>query len=500
MNQKTAILGAGIAGLSAAASLACKGHSVTVFEKNSSVGGRARTFREQGFTFDMGPSWYWMPEVMEQFFDRFGETVSDHYALHRLDPSYRVFFGKDGVMDVPANYGELRNLIESIEKGGAQKLDQFLSEAKVKYDTGMGQFVWKPSLSPFEYMKLDLLRSAVKLDLLTPVSKHVRKYFTDPRIIQILEFPVLFLGAKPSATPALYTMMNYADMKLGTWYPMGGFSKLPEAMAAIARKHGADIRLNSPIDGFEISNDKITGVKVNGQVEQFDLVIGSGDYHHIESRLLDPEYRSYSENYWNKRTMSPSSLLFYIGVKRKVEGLLHHNLFFDEPFEAHANSIYHEPSWPDKPRFYVCCPSKTDPTVAPDGMENIFILVPVAPGLSSDESLRSVFLQKILDRIKQETGEDFSEDIIYQRSYAHEEFEADYHSFKGNAYGLANTLMQTAWMKPKMLSKKVKNLIFAGQLTVPGPGVPPSIISGQLAADLANNYLTTQNKKVQPTT
>jgi phytoene desaturase len=499
MSQKTAILGAGIAGLSAAASLAAKGFHVTVFEKNSSVGGRARTFCAKGFTFDMGPSWYWMPEVMEQFFDRFGQNVSEHYDLVRLDPSYRVFFGKGEKLDVPANYTALRELVESIEEGGAKNLDQFLSEAKVKYETGMGRFVWKPSLSPMEYMKLDLLKSAVKLDLLTPVSKHVRKFFKDPRIIQILEFPVLFLGAKPSATPALYTMMNYADMKLGTWYPMGGFSKLPEGMAAVAKKYGVDIRLNSPIEGFEISNGKITGVKVNGRTENFDLVIGSGDYHHIESQLLEEEHRSYTEKYWDKRVMSPSSLIYYIGVKRRVGGLLHHNLFFDEPFEAHANSIYHEPSWPDKPRFYVCCPSKTDPTVAPTDMENIFILVPVAPGLNSHEEMRNEFLDKILDRIKQETGEDFREDIVYQRSYAHEEFESDYHSFKGNAYGLANTLMQTAWMKPKMISKKLKNLIYAGQLTVPGPGVPPSIISGQLAADLASHYLQNQKSKVTST-
>ncbi len=498
MPKKIAIIGAGIAGLSAAASLAHRGFAVTVFEKNSSVGGRARIFKEKGFTFDMGPSWYWMPDVMEQFFKRFGEKASDHYELKRLDPSYRVFFGGKNRTDLPATYSDLRDLFESIEPGAALNLDRFLREAEIKYETGMGRFVWKPSLSAREYFKLDILKAAFKLDLLTPVSSHIRKFFKDPRIIQILEFPVLFLGAKPSATPALYTMMNYADMKLGTWYPMGGFNKLPEAMADIAKKYGAKIHLNSPVEGFEIVNGKITCLKAQGRVEEFDFVIGSGDYHHIESELLEKEYQTYSEKYWDKRVMSPSSLLFYIGVNRKVDGLLHHNLFFDESFEVHAETIYQNPSWPEKPQFYVCCPSKTDPEVAPDGMENIFILVPVAPALSSDKKLRDKYLNDILLRIKKETGEDLRPDIIYERSYAHEEFEKDYHSFKGNAYGLANTLGQTAWMKPRMLSRKISNLIYAGQLTVPGPGVPPSIISGQLAADLVSKM--TKEQKIKETT
>lgn len=487
--KNIAVIGAGFAGLSAACSLADKGFDVTLFEKNSSTGGRGRAFQHQGYTFDMGPSWYWMPEVFEQFFERFGRRVSDYYELKRLDPSYRVFFSDGKPMDVPAEYDEFKALVDSIEPGAGVKLDKFMAEAKIKYDTSMADFVWKPSLSILEFAQPKLLIESFRLHLFSSFSAHAKKYFSHPKIIQLLEFPILFLGAKPEKTPAMYSMMNYADIMLGTWYPRGGMCKIAEAMTALATELQVKIVTSCDVSSIEVSGNQAKSVVVNGKHELFDAVVAAADYHHVESKLLEEKHRSYSEDYWQKRVMSPSSLLFYLGVNRKVKGILHHNLFFDERFDQHAETIYDHPSWPDKPLFYLCCTSATDQNVAPHGKENLFLLIPVATGLTSTEQERLKYLDLCLERVKTHTGEDLKPHLEYVRSYAHEEFIADYNSFKGNAYGLANTLMQTAVMKPRMRSKKVKNLFYTGQLTVPGPGVPPSIISGQIVADEVEKYL-----------
>ena len=487
-HKRIAVIGAGFAGLASACSLAQKGFQVTLLEKNTETGGRGRAFKHQGFSFDMGPSWYWMPEVFEQFFNRFGKKVSDYYTLQRLDPSYRVFF-RDGLpLDVPAAYSEFKSMLESLEPGAGLKIDRFMAEAKVKYDVSMADFVWKPSLSILEFAQPRLLVESFRLHLFSGFSDHAKKFFKNPKIIQLLEFPILFLGAKPEKTPAMYSMMNYADIMLGTWYPKGGMCKIAEAMTNLAKELGVQIVTSSQVNAIDVSQNEAHAISFDGKTEHFDAVVAAADYQHVESKLLQKEFRSYSDEYWDKRVMSPSSLLFYIGVNRKVSGILHHNLFFDEPFDRHATEIYDTPSWPVNPLFYLCCTSSTDASVAPDGKENLFILIPVATGLTSNESDRMRYLKMCLDRIKKHTGEDIEGDIEYVRSYAHEEFIHDYNAFKGNAYGLANTLMQTAIMKPRMRSKKVKNLFFTGQLTVPGPGVPPSIISGQIVADEVEKY------------
>jgi phytoene desaturase len=488
LNKKIAVIGAGFAGLASACSLAQKGFDVTLLEKNTQTGGRGRSFKFEGFTFDMGPSWYWMPEVFEQFFNRFGKKVSDYYTLQRLDPSYRVFFQEGPPLDVPAAYTEFKQMIEGIEPGSSEKLDRFMAEAKIKYDVSMADFVWKPSLSILEFAQPRLLIESFRLHLFSGFSDHAKKFFSHPKIIQLLEFPILFLGAKPEKTPAMYSMMNYADIMLGTWYPKGGMCKIAEAMTLLARELGVRVITSTQVNAIDVTSNEAHAISFDGKTERFDAVVAAADYQHVESKLLEEKYRSYSDDYWERRVMSPSSLLFYVGVKRKVKSILHHNLFFDEPFDRHANEIYDTPSWPVNPLFYLCCTSATDPSVAPEGKENLFLLIPVATGLTSTEEDRMRYLKMCLQRIKKHTGEDIEPDIEYIRSYAHEEFIHDYNAYKGNAYGLANTLMQTAVMKPRMKSKKVKNLFYTGQLTVPGPGVPPSIISGQIVADEVEKY------------
>lgn len=481
--QRVGVIGSGFAGLAAAAVLAKAGKNVVVFEKNQVPGGRARVFHEQGFTFDMGPSWYWMPEVFEDFFQYFGHTTSDFYQLQRLDPSYRVVFGPGDEVDLPADFDALCLLFESIEPGSSGKLVQFLDEAEYKYKTGMQEFVWKPGESWFEFMEWKVVSSLFKLDMLTSLSKQVRRLFTNPKLIKILEFPVLFLGATPQKTPALYSLMNYADLKLGTWYPMGGMYKIIEAFMAIGKEYGVEFRTGEEVVRIHHKDNKATALETASGLHHFDAIVAAADYHHVDKQLLPPDVSNYSEKYWNTRVMAPSSLLYYLGINRKVKGLLHHNLFFDEDFEVHADEIYNTHKWPQKPLFYICAPSVTDPSVAPEGMENLFVLIPTSTQLTGDDDVvRYHYLQMVMERLESLKGIDFSSDIVYQRSFGISDFKSDYHAFKGNAYGLANTLSQTALLKPAMRSKKLNNLYFAGQLTLPGPGMPPSIISGRLAA------------------
>jgi phytoene desaturase len=477
-----AVIGSGFSGLSAACFLAKEGLDVTLFEKNGSSGGRARQFHANGFTFDMGPSWYWMPDVFEKFFEHFGKQPSDYYQLIRLDPSYRVVYGKDDFLDIPAGIGSLCNLFDQLEPGSSKQLMRFLEEGQHKYALGMHSLVYKPGLSLSEFADAGLIKGAFRLHIFQSIDAYIKKFFREPRLIQLLEFPVLFLGATPEKTPALYSLMNYADMAIGTWYPMGGIHKVIDAMVQLATSLGVKIEFNSTVEQLEMNAIKAKGLVVNGSFRPFDYIVAGADYHHVEQELLPFSHRRYSEEYWQKRVMAPSSLIFYLGIDKKVEGLQHHTLFFDQDFKQHAKEIYDTPQWPSSPQFYVSCPSKTDASVAPEGCENMFILIPVAPGLNDTETIRERYFALVMDRIEKLTGQPVRDHIIFKRSYAHRDFVTDYNAYKGNAYGLANTLLQTANLKPSIINKKVKNLFYTGQLTVPGPGVPPAIISGQVAA------------------
>ncbi|MDA7803040.1 phytoene desaturase family protein [Crocinitomix sp.] len=485
--KKVTIIGAGFSGLYAACYLAKAGYDVEVFEKNATVGGRAQVYEAEGFTFDMGPSWYWMPELIDSLFTDLGENRSDYFNLIRLDPSYKVFW-KDSASEVPAEMQALKQMFDDFEPKGGEKLEKFLSDAQNKYDIAVPEFLEKPGLKLNEVINFNVLKKALKMDVFKSVDKDVQKRFTSPKSIGLLNFPVLFLGEMPNRIPSLYTLMNYADMGLGTWYPEGGMGSLANAFQKIAEKAGVRFHFNSPVDKFTVENDKVSAIEVNGENIVVDQLLASADYNFVEQHLVPKKYRRYNSSYWENRRMAPSSLIFYLGVDKSIGSLLHHNLFFDEDIDTHGKEIYDHPKWPSKPLFYVCAPSKTDPHVAPAGNENIFILMPIAPGLEDTQEMREHYYNLIIDRIESKVNEPIRDHIIYKKSFAINDFKSEYNSFKGNAYGLANTLKQTANLKPKITSK-LENLFYCGQLTVPGPGVPPSLISGKVVANhIMQNY------------
>lgn len=480
LRKRIAVIGSGFSGLSAAAYAAKSGNEVHVFEKHHQPGGRARQFKtEEGYVFDMGPSWYWMPDIIESFFADFGFKASDFFKLVSLNPQFEMIFSKEKV-SVPEKNEDIRELFEKIEKGAGKKYDQFMKSARFKYEVGMKDFVTKPCYSWLEFASLKIAGSAVKLNLLSDFRKYVSGYFTDPKLRSLMEFPVIFLGASPQHIPALYSLMNYGGYVLGTKYPMGGFYQLVLAMKEVAEKQGVTFHFNHDVQKMNTENGKVTSITVDGKDYEFDAVIASSDYHHTET-LIPKSLRNYNDAYWKTRTFAPSCLIYYLGIKGKIPRLKHHTLFFENDLDNHIDCIYLNKKWPSKPLFYACCPSKTDSHVAPADCENLFLLLPLAPGIHDEESVREKYLVEMLERIEKHTGEtDLISRIEYKRSYCVSDFISDYNAYQGNAYGLSNTLSQTAVLKPKIKNRKIRNLFYTGQLTVPGPGVPPSVISGKI--------------------
>ncbi len=483
MGEKSVVvIGSGFAGLSAASFMAKQGWKVTVIEKNATAGGRARQLKENGFTFDMGPSFYWMPDVFERYFQQFNKKVSDYYSLERLDPSYRIYWN-DGNTDIPADFSALKNIFETLEPGSGDKLEKYLEGAAYKYEVGINNLVYKPGLSLTEFMDWQTVSGVFKLQVFSSIKQHIAKYFKHPKLRQLMEFPVLFLGALPEDTPALYSLMNYADINGGTWYPQGGMYAVVDGMYKLAVELGVTFKFEENVSEIKIEEGIAKKVITDKNEYEADAVISGADYHFTETKLLQEQYRTYSPAYWNKKVMAPSCLLYYVGLNKKIKNPVHHSLFFDVSFEEHGKEIYKDPKWPAEPLFYVSVSSVTDDSVAPAGHENIVFLIPVASGLQGDsEELREKYFQMIMKRMEKHIGEPLLDFVVYKKTYSVSDFVHDYNSFRGNAYGLANTLMQTAIFRPACRSKKVKNLFYTGQLTVPGPGVPPSLISGEVVA------------------
>ena len=481
MSKTINILGSGFSSLAASCYLAKAGHKVTVFEKNSQIGGRARQYKKDGFLFDMGPTWYWMQDVFERFFNDFDKKPSDYYQLEKLNPAYEVYFGIGDSAVIPDNLDQIYSLFEKEEKGSSLHLKKFLKQAKNNYDVAVKDLVYRPGVSPLELITPKTINKLNQLFF--DIRSQIQKRFNNPRLIKILEFPVLFLGAKPGNTPAMYNFMNWADFGLGTWHPKGGMFEVIKAMESLAKELGVTFKTNANVEKLNVVKNNVESIVVNGASHKnADVVLSGADYHHTET-LLDGQYRQYSESYWNKKTFAPSSLLFYVGFNKKLNNVSHHTLFFDEEFDSHAEYIYDTPSWPKDPLFYASFPSISDNAFAPKEKEAATFLIPIASGIEDTEAHREKYFDLIIDRLEKLTHQKLKDDVLFVKSYCINDFVEDYNSYKGNAYGLANTLTQTAFLRPKIKSKKVKNLYFTGQLTVPGPGVPPALISGKIAAE-----------------
>ncbi len=481
MKKSITIIGSGFSSLAASCYLAKEGYKVTVLEKNHTVGGRARQLVKDGFTFDIGPTWYWMPDVFEKFFADFGKVPSDYYHLDKLNPAYAVYFDELDSIQIPDNLKDILDIFENQEKGSSKHLEAFLDNAKHNYDVAIKDLVYRPGISITELITPVTIKKANQF--FTTIRTSVRKNIKDNRLQQIMEFPVLFLGAKPSNTPSFYSFMNYADFGLGTWHPKGGMYEVVKAMDALAKELGVEIKTNQNVEKINVENGVVKSVVSNGETVYSDVVLSGADYHHTET-LLDQKYRGYSEKYWDSKIFAPSSLLFYVAFDKKIKNVSHHTLFFDTEFDVHAKDIYDNPKWPEKPLFYASFPSITDVSVAPEGKEAGIFLIPIAPGIEDTPEIREKYFKNIIERFETLTQQKVMDSIIFKESFCVTDFINDYNSYKGNAYGLANILTQTAFLRPKIISKKVKNLFFTGQLTVPGPGVPPSIISGKIVSDL----------------
>ena len=480
MSKNVSIIGSGFSSLSAACYLAKEGFNVSIYEKNDAVGGRASKFTKQGFTFDMGPSWYWMPDIFDKFFADFGRKTAEFYTLDKLSPAYKIFFSDD-IITIGDSMDKICTEFERIEKGSSVQLRKFIASAQENYDIAINKVVLRPGLSPLELVTKE---TVLKVDqFFKTISSQVRKKFKNPKLISTLEFPVLFLGPKPSNTPSFYNFMNFADFGLGTWHPRGGMYEIIKGMETLAKDLGVHIHTNQAVSKILVEHGKTIGIVIDGTEIKSDVVLSGADYHHSET-LLDDKHRQYSEGYWSKKTFAPSSLLFYIGFDKRLKNVEHHNLFFDTDFELHAEEIYDEPKWPTDPLFYANFPSITDSSMAPENCETGFFLVPIAPDLKDTPELRAEYLDIILNRFEKRTGQKIRNNIIFKESFCVNDFIERYNSYKGNAYGMANTLTQTAFLRPNLKSKKVKNLFFTGQLTVPGPGVPPALISGKLVSEL----------------
>ena len=487
MKKTISIIGSGFSSISAACYLAKEGYNVTIFEKNKTIGGRARQLNKNGFTFDIGPTWYWMPDVFERFFKDFDKHPSNYYQLEKLNPAYSVYFGTNDYITIEDTLEKICSAFENEEAGSSLKLKKFIKNAQDNYNIAIKDLVYNPGLSPLELVTPVTMKKLNQF--FSTIKKDVRKEFKNDRLALILEFPVLFLGAKPDNTPSFYSFMNYADFGIGTFHPKGGMYQVILAMETLAKSLGVTIKTEQPIQKIIVKDNKAIGISSNDKIYDSDIILSGADYHHSET-LLDTRYRQYSEAYWNKKVFAPSSLLFYVAFDKKIKNVNHHTLFFDVDFNEHAIDIYDNPKWPENPLFYASFPSITDSSVAPEGKEAGIFLIPLAPGLEDTKALRETYFEKIISRFEKLTSQHIRNNIIFKESFCVNDFVTEYNSYKGNAYGMANTLMQTAFLRPKLKSKKVDNLFFTGQLTVPGPGVPPSLISGKLVAELIKKYNT----------
>ncbi|MGI9255998.1 MAG: phytoene desaturase family protein [Salinispira sp.] len=485
MEMKTVlVIGGGFTGMAVAALLQNKGMDVSIAEKNSHLGGRARTWSSKGYTFDMGPSWYLMPEVFEKFFTSLGKKRENYYTLQKLDPLYRVFFEGENTVDIHSDIEQTAKLFESFERGGQARLKAYLEDCRYKYQLALNRFLYSEYRNIFQFFNPSTVFHGLRLGIFGSLHKHVQKYFSDHRAQKILEYAMVFLGTSPNAAPSFYSIMSHVDLVQGVYFPQGGMGAMVAGMEKLLSELNVTVRTNCEVQHIHAEGKKVESVQTSQGIMKPDYVIGTGDYHHLEQDLLEKPYRNLSKRYWQKAVLAPSMFILYLGVRRKIPQLAHHNLFFASDWNRHFNQIFEKPQWPDNPSYYVSAVSRDDDTMAPPGRENIFILVPIAPGLECTEEHKQRYAEKMIIHLEALTGKSIRDEIEVQRIYTAQDFQDDYHAFKGTALGLAHTLGQTAVFRPSMRNRKLENLFYAGQYTHPGVGVPMTFIAADIVADI----------------
>ena len=482
------VIGGGFGGLSTACYLADAGADVTLLEKNGQLGGRASRLEVDGFRFDMGPSWYLMPDVFERFFEYFDHEPSDYYDLTRLDPHYRIFFKDGDRVDMVPDLAENRKVFESYEPGAGERFDEYLRKSKKNYEVGMEHFVYEDRTSVSDYLDLNVAKNARGLSLIGSMQDHVEKYFEHPKLQQIMQYPLVFLGGAPNNTPALYNLMSHVDFNMGVYYPENGVGGVVDGMVELGEELGIDFRTDAPAAEIRGREGAFVTRTEDGREFFSEYVVSDADYRHTEMELLDEQKRQYDADYWDSRTYAPSAFLLYLGVEGDVDPLEHHSLVLPTDWDDHFETIFEDPAWPDDPAYYLCVPSRTDDDVAPDGHSNLFALVPIAAGLEDTPELRQKYRDLVLDDIATNTGVDLRDRIVVEERFCVNDFADRYNSTQGTALGLAHTLRQTALFRPSHRSSAVDGLYFTGSFTTPGIGVPMCLISGQLTAEaMADN-------------
>ncbi len=481
-SDSAAVVGAGFAGMAAAALLGRDGYDVTVIEKNNRPGGRAMVYEEKGYTFDMGPSWYMMLEAFERFFAEFNKTPGDYYETVRLDPSYRVFFGDGNVVDVHADLDQNMALFNELEPNGAAKLQEFLEQSKYQYEVAIDDFIYREYESWRDVLDPQLIVEGLKLHIFQSLDRFTKRYFSSVKARKLIEYSIAFVGGAPHISPAMYSLLTHCDLNLGIWYPMGGYGSVMQAVYKLAQEQGASFQFDTDVKRIQVNGGVATGVSTSQGAVDADLVVNTADYWHGEMHMLPERYRTYGRRYWERRTLAPASYLIFLGLDTKLDALVHHNLYLNPDWDSYFEQVFgSRPRWPDDPSYYVSCQSHTDPSMAPEGGENLTILVLVAPGLEDTEEIRRRYYDKIMSHFEGLIGVNVREHVVTKRIFAHNDFASYFNAYKGTSLGLAHTLRQTAILRPRHRSKKVDNLYYAGHYTHPGVGVPVTLISAQIA-------------------
>lgn len=493
LKKQVLVIGAGFAGLTTAALLAKEGFAVRILEKCDSPGGRARLWEKDGFAFDMGPSWYLMPEVFDQYFRLFGKDRSSYYDLKKLSIHYTVHFERHEPVQITSDFKQIKDVFEQFEKGGAEKLEAYIANAKYKYDTAMQDFLYREYRHVFQFLNRRLMTEGLRLNIFQALDPYVRRYFTDVRARQILEYAMVFLGASPTNAPALYSLISYLDLSDGVYFPVGGMYAIVEGLVKLCGELGVQVEYGVEVQHIDEQKGRFQAVRAikDGQSREYsaDAVVMCGDYAHADRDLLDPHHANYSRAYWDRAVLAPSMFIAYLGMNREFPELSHHNLYFSHDWDAHFDTIFKRPAWPENPCFYLSAASRTDSRAAPPGKENLFLLVPSAPGLVDGDEIREAYYEKALSHVEQRLGLSLRPHIEVERIFSQRDFAASYHAFKGTALGLAHTLQQTAVFRPSMRSKKIQGLFFAGQYTHPGVGVPMTFIASQVVSPIVTAYL-----------